>query len=394
MKHSILYPNTGAPKTAQYDKAWHDLGHAEPHEAAHAKCWLTYRAVEGEITPADWEKHVHQTPVGPQGSDGLTVRWAVAQAAAEFYYFIGQGDEQAAKSRANLIAVADLNLWPDAITSFCRVQAIMAWSEIIAGRNIEAEAIIKSALARWQSVMGTMDMLATPDRIAELGNDLDALNCLLLAAQHIKILTTTSPLKNWIAVNLQKSKHPWRAALMRVVDDSDEAIIALSPAGKLVSHYKTIHAMNPQYGSGPKDEYEVAWITEALSSHPAASVIDFGCGNSRLAEKLFPSASVFRYDPAIEDLATAPERGRTFDVGICTDVLEHVPESELAALIARFRALAPTWYFTIHTGPAAQLLPDGQNAHCTQHPPEWWQELLGGKIVWSEGQRFGLLVTW
>ena len=29
-------------------------------------------------------------------------------------------------------------------------------------------------------------------------------------------------------------------------------------------------------------------------------------------------------------------------------------------------------FFTIHTGPAGKVLPDGRNAHLIQQPPEWW----------------------
>jgi hypothetical protein len=28
--------------------------------------------------------------------------------------------------------------------------------------------------------------------------------------------------------------------------------------------------------------------------------------------------------------------------------------------------------FTVHTGPAKKILPDGRNAHLIQQPPSWW----------------------
>ena len=28
--------------------------------------------------------------------------------------------------------------------------------------------------------------------------------------------------------------------------------------------------------------------------------------------------------------------------------------------------------YTVHTGPAVKVLPDGRNAHLIQQPPSWW----------------------
>lgn len=106
------------------------------------------------------------------------------------------------------------------------------------------------------------------------------------------------------------------------------------------------------------------------------SILDFGCGQSRLGDRLrLPFVEcVTRYEPAIPELATPPEGA--FDLLINVDVLEHVPEAELDGVLADMRAYSPTALIVIDTEPAVQLLPDGGNAHCTLHPASWWRERL------------------
>ena len=36
------------------------------------------------------------------------------------------------------------------------------------------------------------------------------------------------------------------------------------------------------------------------------------------------------------------------------------------------RVTADVGVFTVHTGPAVKVLPDGRNAHLIQQPPAWW----------------------
>jgi hypothetical protein len=37
--------------------------------------------------------------------------------------------------------------------------------------------------------------------------------------------------------------------------------------------------------------------------------------------------------------------------------------------------------FTIHTGPAVKVLPDGRNAHLIQQPLEWWNKHLNTRFT-------------
>lgn len=57
----------------------------------------------------------------------------------------------------------------------------------------------------------------------------------------------------------------------------------------------------------------------------------------------------------------------------CIDVLEHIePELLENVLDDLQRVTANTGVFSVHTGPARKLLPDGRNAHLIQQPASWW----------------------
>lgn len=390
MNTPILMPNSPASRQEQYAKAWADLlsPDATDNERAHAKCWLTYRTIDGEVPMADWTRQIE--PV----KNGRHLRWDSSQITAECYLLAKIGDMQTFRIKAKRLALlgeklADL---PPMSTNYLRVMALLVYDEILHGTKEEAVLIAKEALARWQGVWATFDPLTCPWRFCEMRADCIALHAIMRMLDTLGQVQRKFVQAKWVEDMMATEKNtPWWKAMLAI--QVHEKAIWTEPV-TLIAQYQQVHAAKPHYGSGPGEQERDtirAAIVEAIGE--PNSVLDYGCGNSKLSSQMFPAASVLcRYDPAIERLSHLPEM--RFEAGICTDVLEHVPESELPDLVARFKALAPTWYFTIHTGPAAQLLPDGQNAHCTQHPPEWWQELLGGKVVWSKRQRFGLLVTW
>ena len=62
---------------------------------------------------------------------------------------------------------------------------------------------------------------------------------------------------------------------------------------------------------------------------------------------------------------------------ICTDVLEHCPEADLPWIIAELFGFARRFVFaSIACHPAVKRLPNGENAHCTVKPPQFWAELF------------------
>ena len=85
--------------------------------------------------------------------------------------------------------------------------------------------------------------------------------------------------------------------------------------------------------------------------------------------------NVHCYDPAYPPYSTLPQ-GR-FDGVICTDVLEHCPEQDIPWIIDEMFSYAERFVFAnVACYPAQKRLPNGENAHCTIQPGEWWEGIL------------------
>jgi len=107
------------------------------------------------------------------------------------------------------------------------------------------------------------------------------------------------------------------------------------------------------------------------------SVLDYGCGKSSLAAALkdVPGiCPIIGYDPAVRGAEQLPEPA---DLVVCTDVMEHVEEDKVRAVLEHIASLTKkVVFFAIATGPAHHKLPDGRNAHITQKPMSWWLEAM------------------
>lgn len=129
------------------------------------------------------------------------------------------------------------------------------------------------------------------------------------------------------------------------------------PGNSLQIHVRTIHNL----------------ITETSSR----SLLDYGCGKGYQYTKEMMHVHHFcgimpsLYDPAVETHNVLPE-GK-FDGVISTDVMEHIPEHELDDVLKQIYNKANKFvYLGICTVPAKAILPNGENAHCTVKPIEWW----------------------
>ena len=86
-------------------------------------------------------------------------------------------------------------------------------------------------------------------------------------------------------------------------------------------------------------------------------------------------SSIRCYDGAYPPFTTLPVG--TFDAVICTDVLEHIPEEDIPWILDELFGYAEKLlYVNIACYPAKAILPNGENAHCTIKPVEWWREHL------------------
>lgn len=151
---------------------------------------------------------------------------------------------------------------------------------------------------------------------------------------------------------------------------------------KLISedYAQTLRFMhcNPRWGRDGAKWLHI--VSELLASTGAKSVLDYGCGKGVLKERLEPlwahaGVRFSEYDPGIKGKDKPP--AYTSDIVVCTDVMEHVEPECVHAVLTHIRSLtAKRVLFVISLRPARALLPNGNNAHITLQPPEWWLDAL------------------
>jgi len=126
-------------------------------------------------------------------------------------------------------------------------------------------------------------------------------------------------------------------------------------------------------------------VLTLIRDHAAKTLLDFGCGRSKLSKALknYGSPVVCTdYDPGRPKKAKLPEG--QFDLVTCTDVLEHIEPEHLDEVLRTIKSKTlKAAYFVVDCVPANTLLPDGRNAHLTVQPGMWWQLQL--EHVFSDG---------
>jgi hypothetical protein len=142
---------------------------------------------------------------------------------------------------------------------------------------------------------------------------------------------------------------------------------------KLIESYAELHATE-LYGATSLKNLRLI-RPEIKLLHPQ-SIIDYGCGQSMLIDRLdlgYP-LRLERYDPAIPAYALKPKLKA--DLLINIDVLEHIEESDIDDVLAEMRALCRDALIIVDTAPAKRVLADGRNLHVTLKPHDWWLERI------------------
>jgi hypothetical protein len=163
---------------------------------------------------------------------------------------------------------------------------------------------------------------------------------------------------------------------------------------ELLNMYATMHEEGrPETGHTAKETFSgislvehVEPVARLIRETDATSLLDFGAGKGRMYEddpaheaggrhklmKDWPGVAVTCYDPGYEPFS-GPYEGH-YDGVITTDVLEHIPEEDIAWVLDDLFAQAQKFVYAVAACyPAKKKMPDGSNAHCTQQPPSWWE---------------------
>ena len=121
-------------------------------------------------------------------------------------------------------------------------------------------------------------------------------------------------------------------------------------------------------------------IGRVSRAHGISKILDYGGNdgaqylNHRFHERAgFPLPYV--YDPVFNHFSKMPRK--PFEMVMAIDVLEHIPEPVVDTVLGRICFLATHVIFlTIASDPSDTILANGQNAHCTLKPLDWWVERI------------------
>ena len=112
-------------------------------------------------------------------------------------------------------------------------------------------------------------------------------------------------------------------------------------------------------------------VDKVIQSNGITELLDYGAGKCRLRDSLTESVKYTPYEPSNPEWSNTPE---PCEFVTCIDVLEHIEPDCLDDVLDDLKRVVKKYgFFTIHTGPAQKILPDGRNAHLTQEPLDWWK---------------------
>ena len=133
---------------------------------------------------------------------------------------------------------------------------------------------------------------------------------------------------------------------------------------------------NPNYGVSSTIFAPI--VDLVIEDHQLTELLDYGAGKCRLRDSLTQSVKYYPYEPSNPEMSDTPEPR---ELVCCIDVLEHIEPDCLDDVLDDLKRLTLKYgLFTIHTGPAQKILPDGRNAHLIQEPWAWWKDKLDNRF--------------
>lgn len=163
----------------------------------------------------------------------------------------------------------------------------------------------------------------------------------------------------------------------------------------LVAMYREMHFEGEKFlGIPPEKTFpgqslppHAGRIKSYIDKYGAKTLLDYGCGkgvqyqpaqvkvsDGRVFNSIpeFWGVTVALYDPAYTPFSTLPT-GK-YEAVISTDVLEHCPEDDVDWIVDEIFGYATKFvYANVACYPASKRLPNGENAHTTIKPLEYWQ---------------------
>jgi hypothetical protein len=184
---------------------------------------------------------------------------------------------------------------------------------------------------------------------------------------------------------------------------------------ELLELYRRLHREGERFiGLEPDSTYpgvnlmpHIRRIKALIDETGAKTILDYGCGKGYQYDPqpvriegvgtwdsvpdYWDVDEVRCYDPCYERYSRRPEE--QFDGVVSTDVLEHCPVEDLPWIVEEIFSYARRFVFaSIACYPAKSRLPNGENAHCTVQPPDWWCELFQRTAQRHPGVKWKILL--
>ena len=160
-----------------------------------------------------------------------------------------------------------------------------------------------------------------------------------------------------------------------------------------VEEYKKYHAEEEHNFPGNSLRPQLRHIVDLVQDTKSKTLLDYGCGKGLLYTEDFKKVTrsnealqvplteywgldkLALFDPGHEEHNKLPMG--LYDAAISTDVLEHVPTSDLDWVIREIFSYSQKMVFlNIACMPAIKKLADGSNAHISLHSPYDWLQYI------------------
>ena len=141
---------------------------------------------------------------------------------------------------------------------------------------------------------------------------------------------------------------------------------------RYIDLHKQLHKSSLHF-TGKSLQHWIAEIDELMITHNCKDMLDYGCGKALFWPEQWMK-KIQGYDPAVIKFSEEPGPA---DMVICTDVMEHIPESQVDNTLKHINSLSNKWtFFVIDTKKAKKKFLNGENCHLTIKSPFWWQNKL------------------
>ncbi len=182
---------------------------------------------------------------------------------------------------------------------------------------------------------------------------------------------------------------------------------------ELVEAYKDLHKEEDKFRGISLVPFAYD-IYNILLHNNCKSILDYGCGKAipykenhrdvdpkkkipnfdKPLHKWWGVDELFLYDPAYPEHDKLPTK--KYDMVICTDVLEHIPEEDLDWVILEICSLSnSTVFINVSCEPALKTFTTGkykgENVHVSLFDHEWWTEKV--KKIWTNYKHLKIYLT-